>query len=121
MLSGQLQEAYKMLKEANDFVQGQRSVPKAVFASIQLTFGVYYWKMEDYPLFIESLLSYEGYCNLTYLSTEEAEDLSEKMILASLLSDKHLVYGHIADSQLFSAVKGNSAKKVLFEIILIFH
>lgn len=121
LLSEQLQAGIDLLKEAEPYIEAKRSLPKIIYVTLYLTKSIYDWRIADFAAYSQSIERFEAYVDQWKLTSREKEEISERAITASLLTDTILTFGHIEASGIFSFVKSMPSKLILYELIRMFN
>ena len=119
--AGDLEEGLKGLREAEGLVEGFRSVPKGVYASMYGARALYFWKKADLESFHGASAQFLAYADDKKLSSAERLDVAEKALTAALLSDGVLAFGDFLASPAFARSAELSNKKYLWKLAELFN
>ena len=119
--AGDLEEGLKVLKEAEVLIEAFRSVPKVIYASMNSSKALYYWKKADIESFQTSISQFLAYSDEKKLSVDEQVDIAERTLVSALLSDNVLLFGDFLVSNFFAKCAEKSDKKHLWSLAEIFN
>lgn len=114
------EEGLRIQQEAEAALDAMREVPKVVYAVLQETKAIYYWKKADYDSYYQTALKWLAYLDEKKLGAEQRQTLAENVLEAGLVNNATLSYGSLLENPLFVALKADPTRAPLFRLVDIF-
>ena len=93
LINNNFEEGLKIHQTAETALEGMREVPKVIYAVLQETKAIYFWKKGDYDSYFQSALKWLAYVDEKKLSNEQKQSLAENILEAGLVNNATLGFG----------------------------
>lgn len=120
ILAGNFEEGVKLQKKVESNIEILREIPKTIYSALQLTKSLFFWSKNDFDNYYIVAVKCLAYLDEKKLSQEQQTTFAEQIIEAGLINNQTLSFGSLMDNQIFSLLKLNPNKKVLFDLLEIF-
>lgn len=121
LLENDVEQAMTKLEETEKELNKLRNYPKIMYSVLNFIKSSYYWRKKDMLNFTKAAHQFLAYTDRNKISSEEQFEISERVVIASLISDSILNFGDILENNLLSCLASLENKRALWNLVEIFN
>jgi hypothetical protein len=120
LVHNNFEEGLRIHQASEEALEAMREVPKVVYAALQETKAIYFWKKGDYDSYFQAAQNWLAYVDEKKLGAEQKQTLAENVLEAGLVNNATLGLGNLLENPLFAALKTDPARAPLLKVVDIF-